>query len=73
MILSQRDVLDKEILQHLPDKDMTLSIAAITKLLSDSGINRLGCFEKKYMYDLIGEKAHSRYKSIPFRFDFHYC
>ena len=52
---------------------MTLSIAAITKLLSDSGINRLGCFEKKYMYDPIGEKAHSRYKSIPFRFDFHYC
>ena len=73
MILSQRDVLDKEILQHLPDKDMTLSIAAITKLLSDSEINRLGCFEKKYMYDPIGEKEHSSYKSIPFRFDFHYC
>jgi hypothetical protein len=40
---------------------MTLSIAAITKLLSDRGTNNLGCFERKYMFDPIGEAAHSRY------------
>ena len=55
------DISDEEILQHLPDKNMTLSIAAITKLLSDRGTNSLGCFEKKYMFDPIGEAAHSRF------------
>jgi hypothetical protein len=40
---------------------MTLSIAAITKLLSDRGTNNLGCFEKKFMFDPIGEAAHTRY------------
>jgi arachidonate 5-lipoxygenase len=57
----QTDVTDEEILQHLPDKDMTLSTAAITKLLSDRGTNNLGCFEKKFMFDPIGEAAHTRY------------
>ncbi len=56
----QTDVSDEEILQHLPNKNMTLSIAAITKLLSDRGTNNLGFFEKKYMFDPIGQAAHSR-------------
>lgn len=43
---------------------MTLSIAAITKLLSDRGTNNLGNFEKKFMFDPIGEAAHSRYRKI---------
>lgn len=55
----QRDYSEKEILALLPNKEMTLDIVLICKLLSKRGTKSLGDFEMQYMYDPVGvEAAH---------------
>ncbi|XP_071945339.1 polyunsaturated fatty acid 5-lipoxygenase-like [Antedon mediterranea] len=48
---------EEDVLKSLPDKEKTLSIMVVTKLLSDRGTNPLGDFEIHYQYDPIGTKA----------------
>jgi arachidonate 5-lipoxygenase len=48
---------EKDIIDHVPLKDMTLDIMLVTKILSDRGTNPLGDFEVQYQYDPIGVKA----------------
>ena len=45
---------------QLPNKDTTLDIMVVTKILSDRGTNCLGDFEVQYMHDPIGIKAVQR-------------
>ena len=48
--------MEKDIIDSLPVKDMTLDIIIVTKILSDRGTNALGDFEVQYMYDPRGTK-----------------
>lgn len=53
---------EKDIMNLLPDKRMTLDIMVITKLLSGRGTNKLGDFEMQYLYDPVGVKAAEEFK-----------
>lgn len=56
------ELTEKDILDYLPVKDMTLDIMIVTKILSDRGTNALGDFEVQYLYDPIGIKARDNLK-----------
>jgi arachidonate 5-lipoxygenase len=42
---------ESDILAALPDKQTTLDIMTVTKILSDKGTNSLGDFEVQYIFD----------------------
>ncbi|XP_038045097.1 uncharacterized protein LOC119719671 [Patiria miniata] len=48
---------EQDVIDCLPDKDKTLSIMLVTKILSDRGTNSLGDFEVEYQFDPVGKKA----------------
>lgn len=48
---------EKDVIDCLPEKEKTLSIMLVTKILSDRGTNSLGDFEVEYQFDPIGKKA----------------
>ncbi|XP_067141773.1 allene oxide synthase-lipoxygenase protein-like [Centruroides vittatus] len=48
---------EEDILNHLPDKSVTLDIIIITRLLSMKGTNSLGDFEVQYLYDPVSIEA----------------
>ncbi|XP_033110246.1 arachidonate 5-lipoxygenase-like isoform X2 [Anneissia japonica] len=48
---------EADVLKSLPDKEQTLDIMVVTKLLSDRGTNSLADFEVNYQFDPIGMKA----------------
>ena len=50
---------EEDVMECLPNKEMTLSIMLVTKLLSDRGTKSLGDFEIEYQFDPIGAKAVS--------------
>ena len=54
------ELSEKDIVAQLPNKDTTLSIMVVTKILSGRGTNCLGDFEVQYMHDPIGVKAVER-------------
>ncbi|XP_071948707.1 allene oxide synthase-lipoxygenase protein-like [Antedon mediterranea] len=53
---------EEDVLKSLPDKEQTLSVMVVTKLLSDKGTNSLGHFEVNYQYDPIGTKAVKKFQ-----------
>jgi arachidonate 5-lipoxygenase len=48
---------EQDVIDCLPEKEKTLSIMLVTKILSDRGTNSLGDFEVEYQFDPIGKKA----------------
>ncbi|XP_077864020.1 arachidonate 12-lipoxygenase, 12R-type-like [Saccoglossus kowalevskii] len=57
-ILTSKDALSEDaILDHLPDKKITLDIMVMTSLLSTRATNPLGNFEINYQYDPVGKKV----------------
>ncbi|XP_048579793.1 polyunsaturated fatty acid 5-lipoxygenase isoform X2 [Nematostella vectensis] len=59
---SKEELTEKDIIDHIPLKDMTLDIMLVTKILSDRGTNPLGDFEVQYQYDPIGTKAVENFR-----------
>ncbi|XP_033639708.1 arachidonate 5-lipoxygenase-like [Asterias rubens] len=48
---------EQDIVNCLPNKEKTISIMVVTKILSDRGTNGLGDFEVEYQFDDVGKKA----------------
>jgi len=59
---SKEPLTERDILNKIPVKDMTLSIMVVTKLLSDRGTNALGDFEVQYQFDPVGLKAVAKFR-----------
>ncbi|XP_023237606.1 allene oxide synthase-lipoxygenase protein-like [Centruroides sculpturatus] len=53
----KRPLEEKDILNQIPNKEITLDVMVITKLLSSKGTNSLGDFEIQYLYDPVSVKA----------------
>ena len=51
---------EKDVLQCLPTMDITLGVLSITDLLSTRATQKLGDFEIKYQYDLLGKTAEEQ-------------
>nr|XP_006816568.1 PREDICTED: arachidonate 12-lipoxygenase, 12R-type-like [Saccoglossus kowalevskii] len=56
------ELSEKSVLDQLPDKQTTLDIMVVTKLLSERGTNTLTEFEIKYQYDSTGETAVNEFR-----------
>ena len=48
---------ESDVLSTIPNKETTLNIMLVGKILSDRGTNGLGDFEVEYQYDPVGTKA----------------
>lgn len=53
---------EEDILNHLPDKNVTLDIITITNLLSSKGTKSLGDFEVQYLYDPVSITAAEEFR-----------
>ncbi|XP_041479658.1 polyunsaturated fatty acid 5-lipoxygenase-like [Lytechinus variegatus] len=53
---------EKDIIAQLPDKEETLDVIVLTKILSSKGTNSLGDFEVQYIYDPPGLKALDKFR-----------
>lgn len=58
----KKPVEEKDILFKLPNKETTLDVMVITKLLSSKGTNSLGDFEVQYLYDPVSVKAANEFR-----------
>ncbi|KAJ8045410.1 Arachidonate 5-lipoxygenase [Holothuria leucospilota] len=54
---------ETDIVNALADKDMTLNVLLVTRLLSERGTKPLGDFEVQYTFDPIGTKALDNFRS----------
>ncbi|XP_077978009.1 allene oxide synthase-lipoxygenase protein-like [Glandiceps talaboti] len=59
---SKEALSEKDVLSQLPNKQTTLDIMVVTRLLSDRGTNALTDFEIQYQYDKIGVQAVIEFK-----------
>lgn len=57
VLILQTPLSEDDIVKSLPDKDTTLSIMLVTKLLSQRGTNALTEFEVQYAHDPLTLKA----------------
>ncbi|CAH1776780.1 unnamed protein product [Owenia fusiformis] len=53
---------EEDIVAALPDKQHTLDIMTVTKVLSSKGTNSLGHFETQFQYDTAARKAEEDFK-----------
>lgn len=53
---------EQDVVDRIPNKDMTLSIMVVTKILSDRGTNGLGDFEVQYQYEPHAVAAVERFR-----------
>ncbi|XP_071947656.1 allene oxide synthase-lipoxygenase protein-like [Antedon mediterranea] len=53
---------EDDILEALPDKQATLDVMEVTKLLSEKGTNGLGDFEVDYQFDPISTEAVQKFR-----------
>jgi arachidonate 5-lipoxygenase len=54
---------EKDIVNQLPSRDITLNTMAITTILSRKGTQPLGEFEVKFMYDAVAVKAAQTFRT----------
>lgn len=54
---------ERDILSLLPDKDKTLDIMLVCRLLSERGTKALGDFEVQYLFDKKGSDALNKFRS----------
>lgn len=60
---SKDPITEQEIIVKLPNRETTLSIMVVTKILSDRGTNGLGDFEIQYMYEPRAVDAAEKFKA----------
>ncbi|XP_067141775.1 allene oxide synthase-lipoxygenase protein-like [Centruroides vittatus] len=58
----KRPLEEKDILNQIPNKEITLDVMIITKLLSSKGTNSLGDFEIQYLYDPVSVEAAKEFR-----------
>lgn len=59
---SKEALTERDILLHLPNKDVTLDTMVITKLLSSKGTKSLGDFEVQYLFDPVSVQAAKEFR-----------
>ena len=63
LTILQRELTEEDILRTLPDKETTLDIMTVTKILSDRGTKSLGDFEVQYVFEPEAKKIVHEYVS----------
>ncbi|KAK3100682.1 hypothetical protein FSP39_023741 [Pinctada imbricata] len=58
----KRELTEDDILRTLPDKETTLDIMTVTKILSDRGTNSLGDFEVQYVFEPKAKKIVEEFR-----------
>lgn len=62
VIKDKKPRTEKDIIQSLPDRNVTLNVMTITHLLSEKATNSLGDFETQYIYDPKALKVLAKFR-----------